>query len=130
MWCGVGIMLCSLAYGWLNPLDWGVALALAGSGALLALAILLFGFSRLAIRNIHRIDRYLGDKVCMFAFQQWYSYPLIVVMVSLGIFLRKYSPIPKPLLGVLYIGIGGSLFAAGLLYFLRLMKGNDNPTRV
>jgi hypothetical protein len=38
-------------------------------------------------------------------------------MISLGIFLRKYSPIPKPLLAILYIGIGGGLFFSSYWYF-------------
>lgn len=41
----------------------------------------------------------------------------MIVMISLGIFLRLYSPIPKPLLAVMYIGIGGSLFLASLHYY-------------
>lgn len=124
LWSGVGVILSSLAYGWLKPVDFGDALWLTFAGVLLAVAIYLLGFSKFANKNIRRIDAYLNDKVCIFAFQEWTSYPLVVVMVSMGIGLRKYSPVPKPLLAVLYIGIGGSLFLASLHYYRQLIRVN------
>jgi hypothetical protein len=96
MWSVVGVMLASLAYGWLKPVELGEASWRVLTGLLLALAIYAFGFSKFADRNIRRIDDYLKDKVCVFSFQEWTSYPLVVVMVSMGIGLRVYSPIPKP----------------------------------
>jgi hypothetical protein len=123
MWSGVGIMLCSLAYGWLAPLRLVNALLLAVFGILLAVLINSFGFGPLAGRNITRIDDYKSEKVCLFAFQQWTSYPLVLVMVSLGVVLRHYSPIPKHFLAIVYIGIGGGLFLASLRYYLRLVSG-------
>jgi len=123
MWSGVGVMLVYLAYGWLSPVELWEALWRALAGLLLALAIYAFGFSKFADRNIHRIRNYIKEKVCVFAFQEWTSYPLVVVMVSMGIGLRKFSPIPKPWLAILYIGIGGSLFFASFHYYLNLNKG-------
>jgi len=122
MWSGVGIMLCTLAFGWLKPLEWPEALTLAFAGGILAVVIYYFGFKSFAQKNINRICDYANDHICLFAFQKWSSYPLVVVMVSLGIFLRKYSPIPKPYLAVLYIGIGGSLFLASLHYYTHFAK--------
>ena len=78
-----------------------------------------FGFSRLADRNISRINRYPG-RVCLFAFQEWTSYVIVVVMVSLGIMMRR-SPFPKPYLGSMYTGIGGALFLASWHYHLHLL---------
>jgi len=120
MWSAVGVMLCWLAYGWLKPVPLENALLFATGGTLLAFAIFYFGFKNLANKNIRRIEAYTQDRVCLFAFQQWTSYPLVIVMISLGIFLRVYSPIPKPYLAIMYIGIGGSLFLASLLYYKRL----------
>jgi hypothetical protein len=125
MWSGVGLMLCNLAYGWLKPVELGEAMWKALAGILLALAIYRFGFSKFADKNIRRIDNYVNDKVCIFAFQEWTSYPLVVVMVSMGIGLRKFSPIPKPWLAIMYIGIGGSLFLASFHYYLNLFKLNS-----
>jgi len=89
-------------------------------GMVFAISIYAFGFSKLAKKNIDRIDAIDCDKPCIFAFQEWTSYPLIAVMISLGIFLRVYSPIPKIYLAAMYIGIGGSLFLASLHYYYRV----------
>lgn len=120
MWSAVGLMLCTLAYGWLLQVEVLNALLLAAAGTLLGTAIYRFGFLGLAINNIHRIEL-LPEKACLFTFQEWKSYPLIAVMIALGITLR-HSPIPKPYLAVLYIGIGLGLFFASLQYYLTLAK--------
>ena len=117
MWSAVGVMLCYLAFGWLKPIPIDRWILLTLGGVLLAVIMYAFGFSKLADKNIRRISNLTGDKICLFAFQEWTSYPLVIVMISLGIFLRMYSPIPKPLLAVMYIGIGGSLFLASLHYY-------------
>jgi len=117
IWSGVGIYLDYLAYGWLRPVEISQALLFLMSGILLAVVIYAIMFKRFADLNIFRIRDLTGDKICIFAFQRWTSYPLVVVMISLGIFLRLYSPIPKPYLAVLYIGIGTSLFLASLRYY-------------
>jgi hypothetical protein len=113
-------MLCYLAYGWLLQVKVLNALLLAFAGVLLGTVIYRFGFLGLAIKNINRIQL-LPEKACLFAFQEWKSYPLIAVMVMLGITLR-HSPIPKSYLAVLYIGIGVGLFLASLQYYLYLAK--------
>jgi hypothetical protein len=117
MWSGVGVFLCSLTVEWLQLVDNGARIWLIGGGVALAISIYAFGFSRFADKNVRRITAIPKEKVCIFAFQQWSSYPLVVFMISLGIFLRKYSPIPKPWLAVMYIGIGGSLFIASFHYY-------------
>jgi hypothetical protein len=122
MWSAVGIWLSYLAYGWLRPVAWLLALGLTTVGVLLALTIYAFGFSGFAKRNITRISVLPTERPCVFAFQSWSSYPLVVVMISLGIFLRKYSPMPKPYLAAMYIGIGGSLFLASFHYYHVILK--------
>ena len=89
---------------------------------LLAGLIYFFGFSKLAVKNIRRIGLYAREKVCLFAFQEWKSYPLVAFMVALGIYLRVYSPIPKPALAVLYFGLGGGLFFSSLHYFVHVLS--------
>ena len=122
MWSGVGVMLCSMAYSWLKPLPITSALVLALAGIILAVIISTYGFSGLAVKNICRISNIPGRKICIFAFQAWSSYPLVVFMITLGIMLRKFSPIPKSWLAVLYIGIGGGLFLASLQYYRHLSR--------
>lgn len=115
-------MLCNLAYGWLRPVSFPQVIWMTLAGISLASAIYHFGFSKLAKKNIQRITGMAGDKICIFAFQEWTSYPLVVVMIGLGISLRNYLPIPKPYLAILYIGIGGGLFLSSLLYYQHLLR--------
>ncbi len=128
MWSGVGIMLCSLAYGWLVPEPIGRAVPLALGGLAAALVIYRFGFSKLADKNNDRIASYDRDKVCIFAFQAWKSYVIVIIMMALGITLRQ-SALPKPYLAVLYAGIGGGLFLSSLHYYGSLLDWYRSPRR-
>ena len=97
IWTAVGILLISLALGWiLQPaVDSRWIYLLCGFG--LAYLIYKFGFSRLAAKNNQRIQNLPVANPCLFAFQEWHSYPLVLLMIGLGITLRKFTPIPKPL---------------------------------
>lgn len=121
MWSGVGIMLVAFAANWLGLVHSWTALLLILAGLLLAAGIYFFGFSKLASRNVQRIVDIPKERVCLFAFQKWTSYPLVLVMVGMGIFLRHYSPIPKPYLAILYLGLGASLFASSLKYYSQVI---------
>ena len=77
----------------------------------------------LLMKNSRRIQNLESDQPCLFAFQEWHSYPLVLVMIGLGITLRKFTPIPKPLLGILYLGIGGGLSGASLVYYHAIRSG-------
>jgi hypothetical protein len=68
----------------------------------------------------------MKNKVCIFAFQAWKSYLIIVIMVGMGIALR-HSPLPKPYLSVIYIGFGGAMILSGLRYFRVFIKLILNP---
>lgn len=126
MWSGVGLMLCNMAYGWLLPVAFPRALWMTLAGVLLASTIYSFGFSKLAEKNIQRITDMAGDKICIFVFQEWKSYPLVAVMIGLGISLRILLPIPKPYLAIVYIGIGGGLFLSSLCYYKYLLRPQHN----
>ncbi|KAA3644176.1 MAG: hypothetical protein DWQ07_18880 [Chloroflexi bacterium] len=117
MWSGVGILLGRYVYHWMLPLSaWQISLILL-AGGVLGLLINRFGFTVMAKKNIHRITQIKNARVCIFAFQEWHSYPLVLVMVSLGVFLRLYSSLPNTLLAVVYLGIGGGLMLASLQYY-------------
>jgi hypothetical protein len=122
LWLGVGLMLDEFAARWLQPVERPRMLLLVVAGLSLAGAIYSFGFSKLARKNIQRIRSLPGRRVCLFAFQAWTSYPLVALMIALGIYLRRYSDFPKPLLAVLYLGIGSALFAASLHYFAHIAR--------
>ena len=115
-------MLDGFASRWLKLVDFNFMLWLLLTGLILAAGIYFFGFSKLARKNIQRISELGGEKVCLFAFQNWASYPLVAFMISLGIYLRIYSPFPKPLLAILYLGIGSALFMASLHYFVYILR--------
>jgi hypothetical protein len=120
LWSAVGLMLCRLAYLWLTAVPWGGALFLGISGIVLALIVHRFGFSRIAVKNIDRI-RQFSEKGCLFAFQAWKSYLIIVIMVALGLLLR-HSPLPKQYLAVVYLAVGGALFLASFHYYALLWQ--------
>ena len=122
MWTGVGIFLIRLAVGWITVLGWNEGLWYWLSGMLAAGIIYTLGFSNLAETNIRRIDSLSAKRPCLFAFQDWQSYLIIPVMMGMGIALRRTSFLPRPLLGVLYLGIGGGLLAASINYYLFLFR--------
>ncbi len=117
-WSGVGVILIHYAYVWLVPLAAHQIWPLALAGGILGAAIYRFGFSHMARKNLARIDL-LHARPCVFAFQRWQSYPLVALMIGLGVALRS-SPLPKAYLSVLYLGIGIGLLASGLLYLAPL----------
>ncbi len=128
IWSGVGYVLGAYAYDWLLPLAWRTTLWYLSGGIVLAALIYLSGFSRLVKNNIQRIEELPAERPSLFRFQRWTSYPLVVFFVSLGIYLRKFSPVPKPLLGSMYIGIGGGLFSSSIHYYLHLWKKYRPPS--
>jgi hypothetical protein len=124
MWSGVGILLVAFAAQWLGLVhSWSVLLLIL-AGLLLAAGIYFFGFSKLAFSNILRINKIPKERICIFAFQKWSSYPLVLVMIAMGIYLRRYSPIPKPYLAILYLGLGASLFVSSLQYYSQVVRAN------
>ena len=120
MWSSVGVMLMAISTRWLHLDGLLPIFGLVLGGLILGAAIYLFGFSKVARKNIKRIAALPGDRICLFAFQEWKTYPLVVFMIFLGIYLRVYSPFPKPMLAITYIGIGSSLFTSSLLYYWQL----------
>lgn len=126
MWCGVGIMLISFSITWLAPLTLRSKELFFGAGALAAIPIHHFGFTRIADKNLKRLLP-LTEKRCLFSFITWRSYFIVLIMISLGITLR-HSAIPKSYLSVLYTAIGLALFLSGIKYmrfFVRLLAAKD-----
>ncbi len=120
VWIAVGTMLLSFAYRWLAEAGGALAFVCGVAGLLAGLAIHHFGFLKVVDKNLGRILPMEG-KQCLFAFQSWRSYFLIVVMMAMGIGLR-HSRIPKPYLASLYIGIGMGLILSSLRYLRIFMR--------
>lgn len=120
MWSAVGLMMCIRAVGWLVPdgiyRGGGVALV----GVAMAVIAFRFGFGGIALKNIQRLRR-LPERGCLFAFQAWKSYLLIMIMITLGITLR-HLPIPKSALSIVYTTIGGALFMGSFYYYGHLVR--------
>jgi len=127
MWSAVGILLCRLAYTWLKSVQWNWALPLGSLGLISSLVAYRFGFSKIALKNIARLSL-LSDKSCIFAFQAWKSYLIIIFMVMLGITLR-HSSFPKHFLAVIYATIGGALFLSSFHFYrcIWLLKIRKQP---
>lgn len=115
LWSIVGIMLCRLAYIWLAAVNWSLGLPLGSISIISALAVYGYGFSKIALKNIDRLSL-LSDKCCIFAFQAWKNYLIIIFMIMLGMAFRN-SPIPKHFLAVIYAAIGGALFISSFHFY-------------
>ncbi len=117
VWGAVGLFLALRAFIWFAASEttiwWMVVVALV-IGMLKGRYI----FSRLAKNNVARIKQLSPqkEKICIFAFQAMKSYPIILGMITLGILLRL-SPLPRELLGVIYLAIGSRLTYASTEYW-------------
>ncbi len=116
IWSLVGIVLIRIAFRWIPHFLLHEKILSIAIGILLGLSIAFWGFSIIVRKNIKRINAY-KDAVCIFAFQAWKSYLLIVVMMSMGIFLRNTTLIPRQLIAPMYVGIGLALFIDSFMYY-------------
>ena len=117
VWLAAGGMLGRMAWRWLQGQPPPTVASLLSVGLLLALLFHHFLLARLVRRNIARIENY-ADKGCVFAFQAWRSYLIILVMIVMGSFLR-HTALPREILAVLYTAMGGALGLSSLIYFAR-----------
>jgi hypothetical protein len=126
MWIAVGGLLLNFAYQWLVAVKEGrSAFVFAAVGLLCSFIIHHFGFLKVVNKNLGRILPMEGKR-CLFSFQSWRSYLIILLMVGMGIGLR-HSSIPKPYLAILYIGIGMALILSSIRY-LRVFLTEANKT--
>jgi len=119
IWIGVGTMLLSFAAGWLRDSHSVHFIMLVAIGVLAALLIHHFGFLRVVDKNLSRLIPMEGKR-CVFSFMSWKSYLVVGFMMAMGMGLR-HSPIPRPYLAVLYIGIGLALILSSIRYLRVLL---------
>ena len=115
IWSIVGILLVTSAVRWLTGVSAYAAAWLETAGIILALLIHCYGFSKLVQKNISRILAKEG-KVCIFGFQPWKSYFIILIMISMGTVLRS-SPLPIHYLSPIYTGFGGAMILSSFKYY-------------
>ncbi len=120
LWIGVGFMLLTFAVHWLSVEQGAAVLVPAVLGITISFVIHHFGLLKVVDKNLGRILPMEGKR-CLFAFQSWKSYIIIVVMVGMGITLR-HSPIPKPYLAIFYIGMGLALILSSFRYLHVFLK--------
>jgi hypothetical protein len=118
VWSAVGLGLMIAACSWASESSWPGNLIWLTSGLILGTVLHVYGFSRIAERNIQRIEG-RRDRNCLFAFQPWRSYLLILIMMALGYGLR-HSQLPGTLLVAIYAAIGNGLALSSSIYYEKL----------
>ncbi len=120
LWLAVGLMLCLRGLWWVKAdgrlWAWGLYL----TALLVSYFMGRFFLFRLARRNLKRLDG-KPERLCCFAFQPWRSYLVIILMILLGIGLRR-SDLPRIGLAAIYALMGGALIWASGLYFSRALE--------
>ncbi len=111
----VGNGLILVACRWLSETAWPLNLILALGSIGLGFVIHLYLVSRIALRNILRIQT-LPEVTCLFAFQAPRSYFLVIFMMLLGFFLR-HLPVSKYFIAPIYLAMGSALAFSSSLYF-------------
>ncbi len=117
VWLTVGCGLTSAACFWLYSSQWPLSLVLGALSLALGLIVYSFGFSRIVSKNLERIGG-KPERVCLFAFQGWRSYFLILAMMLMGFTLRRL-PVPKEFVAMIYFTMGSALIRGSSLYFRR-----------
>jgi hypothetical protein len=122
IWCLVGLFLIRLALGWFVVLSSQMEILYILLGITIGIPYVLM-FLIVAKRNIDRLQTMPEEKLSLFNFQPWYSYLIVIIMMSLGITLRLYSPFLKTDLGILNMGIGVSISVASLKFLKMFFVG-------
>ncbi|HIJ77244.1 MAG TPA: hypothetical protein HPP81_11100, partial [Deltaproteobacteria bacterium] len=78
--------------------------------------------SRVVRKNLDRIGA-KPEAACLFGFQGWRSYFLILAMMLMGYALR-HLPVPKDIAAVIYFTMGSALCFGSLLYFREFSAEN------
>ena len=116
-WLAGGLILIFKALVIADHLSTGLVL-LAIAGIIVGYIKHRLIFKRVVSANIRRIRELSPhkDKICLFAFQSIESYLLVILMVSLGFFLRS-TPISSQYLIAIYLAVGTALSLASRYYF-------------
>lgn len=111
LWTAVGLGLTAAGWFWCSAASWPWPLLLAAAGILLGGvkgALVIAPTARRIFRRI--LSREEGS--CLGGAFSWRSWLLVGVMMGSGILLRR-SPLPRPLLGLIYSAVGVALLVGG-----------------
>lgn len=117
-WSFAGLLLLRFSFIWAAGYQGraGYLLIALVAGLLLGFLIALLGFRQVASKNIDRINR-LPELSCIFAFQKWQGYLIVIFMMSLGILMRRTHLLPQLYMLTTYLGIGSALFSTSFMYY-------------
>jgi hypothetical protein len=110
LWTCVGLGLGTAGVVWC--LATGEPWMLVALGVAIGLAKAWFIIRPVALRNAARIIE-RGDGKCLGGFLSWKSWAFVGAMMGVG-FVLRHSPLPRSVLGVLYVAIGAALLAGAL----------------
>lgn len=99
------------------------------SGLVLAFIKTYLIFRKLTIRNIQRIQSFSESNVSILKFHLMRDKVIILLMILIGIVLRKSSILPTYVLFPIYLGIGVAMFYVFILYIKAYFE-NRNSNRV
>ena len=89
LWSIIGVMLITIASRWLSPMESSQVITEGVLGSITGIVVAWFGLRRIAEKNISRILAY-PSKVCLFAFQEWKSYFMIMLMMGIEMSLSAW----------------------------------------
>ncbi len=113
-WTAVGAMLLVRAALWLSLLPASRALSLVLVGAAAAWWLAHRAFLPLAERNLERLAG-RPEKSCVFGVFPWRSWLMVIVMIAMGVSLRRF--VPPVFLIAPYVCMGFCLWAGAMRYF-------------
>ncbi|MFH2205072.1 MAG: hypothetical protein ABIJ96_18335 [Elusimicrobiota bacterium] len=113
VWSCVGCGLFAAGAGWLVEAGGTQAALLLAAGLIIGAVKGRFVLAPRAATNGQRIID-SGDDRCLGSVFSWRTWGLVVFFMCLGKVLRA-SPLPRPFLGALYVGIGSALAGASLV---------------
>jgi len=112
VWTVVGCGLFTAGVLWLLDAEGGLDYVLLAAGLCIGVIKGRFVLAPKAAVNGRRIlDS--GDDRCLGSMFSWRTWGLVAFFMAMGSVLRA-SPMPRPWLGALYVGIGSALAGASL----------------
>lgn len=75
-----------------------------------------FVFSKLVMKHHVRILNYAQESVAFYLFFDRSSYIVMIMMITMGVLIRKFMLLPMQAIAIFYTGLGSALFLAGSMF--------------
>lgn len=129
-WAIAGIIL--MIRGWSGVTGAGIEFVVKIIGSYLGgIAFYLIMFKKISNKNVSRIFNNSEPKLPFYAFFNAKGYVMMILMISLGITVRKAELVPFEYLALFYITMGTPLFMSAFkyLYYAVVYKRDDEKVR-